>query len=62
MAEEFKGQSVLISFDPHPRRLIHPEFPMELLTTIEERAELMSELNLDYLIVQDFDDDFSKVE
>ena len=62
MAEEFKGQSVLISFDPHPRRLIHPEFPMELLTTIEERAELISELKLDYLIVQDFDDDFSKID
>ena len=62
IAKEFNGQSVLISFDPHPRRLIHPEFPMELLTTVEERAELISELKLDYLIVQGFDDKFSKIE
>ena len=38
-AKEIGGQSVLITFDPHPRRLIHPEYPLELLTTVEERKE-----------------------
>ena len=38
-AKEIGGQSVLITFDPHPRRLIHPEFPLELITTVEERAD-----------------------
>ena len=61
-AQEVGGPSVLITFDPHPRRLIHPEFPLELLTTVEERAELLAELGLDFLIVQPFTLEFSKTE
>ena len=61
-AKEFNGKSVLITFDPHPRRLIHPEYALELLTTIEERSELISEIGLDFLIVQEFDEEFSKIE
>lgn len=61
-AKEQGGQSVLITFDPHPRRLIHPEYPLELLTTVQERAELLAEFGLDYLIVQPFTDAFSKTE
>jgi len=61
-AKEIGGQSVLITFDPHPRRLIHPEFPLELLTTIEERTELLASLGLDFLIVQPFTLEFSKTE
>ena len=61
-ANEIGGQSVLITFDPHPRRLIHPEYPLELLTTIEERSELLADLGLDFLIVQPFTLEFSKTE
>ena len=61
-AKEIGGRSVLITFDPHPRRLIHPEFPLELLTTVEERAELLADLGLDFLIVQPFTLEFSKTE
>ncbi len=61
-AMEIGGQSVLITFDPHPRRLIHPEFPLGLLTTVEERSELLAELGLNFLIVQPFTLEFSKTE
>ena len=61
-AKEIGGQSVLITFDPHPRRLIHPEYPLELLTTVEERKELLAGLGLDFLIVQPFTLEFSKTE
>ncbi len=61
-AKEISGLSVLISFDPHPRRLVHPEYPLQLLTTIDERSELLSKMGLDYLIVQNFNEDFAKIE
>ena len=61
-AKEIGGQSVVITFDPHPRRLIHPEYPLELLTTVEERKELLAGLGLDFLIVQPFTLEFSKTE
>ncbi len=61
-AKEISGRSVLLSFDPHPRRLVHPEYPLQLLTTIDERSELLSKMGLDYLIVQNFNEDFSKIE
>ena len=60
-AKELDGQSVLVTFDPHPRRLIHPEYPLELLTTVEERAELLAESGLDFLIVQPFTHAFSQI-
>ena len=61
-AKEISGLSVLISFDPHPRRLVHPEYPLQLLTSIDERSELLSKMGLDYLIVQNFNEDFAKIE
>lgn len=61
-AKEMDGHAVLITFDPHPRRLIHPEFPLELLTTVEERAEILTTLGLDCLVIQPFTWEFSKMD
>jgi riboflavin kinase/FMN adenylyltransferase len=35
---------------------------LQLLTTIDERSELLSKMGLDYLIVQNFNEDFAKIE
>ncbi len=59
IAKGMGGETVLITFDPHPRKVIHPEFPLALLTTLDERAELLSEAGLDHLIVQPFTPEFS---
>lgn len=62
LAENQGGETVLITFDPHPRQLIHPEFKLELLTTVEERAELLEAAGLDHLIIHPFTRDFSRLD
>lgn len=52
-ARERKGISTVLSFDPHPREVLRGE-PVPLLTTIEERAALLSDLGIERFIVLPF--------
>jgi riboflavin kinase/FMN adenylyltransferase len=59
-ANERGGRSVLVTFDPHPRNIINPgDDGIKLLTTLEERCEILEELGIDRMIVIPFDRDFS---
>lgn len=58
-ARKQKARSVLITFDPHPREIIDPGFSIKLLTTLEERREILGELGVDLMVVIPFDRDFS---
>lgn len=53
-ARRDNGSSAALIFDPHPLIALRPEHPMALLTDIADRAEIMAELDLDYMIVQPF--------
>jgi riboflavin kinase/FMN adenylyltransferase len=59
-AKARNARSMVITFDPHPRDIINPTIDsVELLTTIQERAEIMNELGLDELVIIPFTRDFS---
>lgn len=59
-AKEQGARSVIITFDPHPREIISPgKSGIKLLTTLQERAEILEELGIDLLVVIPFDRDFS---
>jgi riboflavin kinase/FMN adenylyltransferase len=59
-AEEQSGPSTLVSFDPHPRTVVHGE-EVPLLTTVSERADLLDELGLDRFVVIPFSMDFAQL-
>ena len=41
LAKKINGESVLITFHPHPRKIIYPkDNTLQLLTTIEEKLKL----------------------
>ena len=61
-AKENSLKSVVITFDPHPRKIINKENSIELINTIEEKKEKLKTLGIDYLIVQKFDEKFSETE
>lgn len=61
LAKERGGHSALLSFHPHPRLVLQPDSDLKLLTTPREKQELLASYNLDYLIVQPFDFDFSRI-
>ncbi|WP_022834788.1 bifunctional riboflavin kinase/FAD synthetase [Salisaeta longa] len=51
------GVSTLLSFDPHPRSVVHDE-DVPLLSTIDERGDLLARYGLDRFVVVPFDEDF----
>lgn len=59
-ANERNARSVIVTFDPHPREIINPgDAGIKLLTTLQERREILEELGIDMLLVIPFDRDFS---
>nr|WP_294904857.1 bifunctional riboflavin kinase/FAD synthetase [uncultured Lacibacter sp.] len=59
-AREKGGESILISFYPHPRKIVQPETYTPELTTLEERIELLKQQGLDNLVVVPFNKEFSE--
>ncbi len=60
LAESTGGETVILTFFPHPRMILHPEDEsIKLITTIAEKAELMERLGVDHLIITPFSRDFS---
>lgn len=54
------GESVILTFFPHPRMILHPEDDsIKLINTISEKAELLGQLGVDHLIITPFSRDFS---
>ncbi|MCH8547971.1 MAG: bifunctional riboflavin kinase/FAD synthetase [Balneolaceae bacterium] len=59
-ATERGARSVIVTFDPHPRDIINPgSSGIRLLSSLEERSELLADLGVDEMVVIPFDRDFS---
>lgn len=55
------GETVVITFWPHPRLVLHPEDSnLKLLNTFEEKADLLKEQGIQHLIRIPFTKEFSK--
>lgn len=53
-------RSVVVSFDPHPRDILQPGANgIQLLTTLDERADMLDAMGVDQLVVIPFTRDFS---
>ena len=60
IADECDGESVLLTFDPHPRKVLFKEQSLKLINTIDEKIKILSHLGLDHLVIYPFTNDFSK--
>lgn len=60
VAEKFGGESVLLTFDPHPRQVLQPEVNLNLLTTLTEKIALLEKTGLQHLIIHPFTLEFSR--
>lgn len=58
--EVIRGSDTVLTFDPHPLVVIHHEVAPKLLTTIEEKAELVAALGVEELAVVPFDEAFAQ--
>lgn len=61
-ARDRQGESLLISFHPHPRLVLFPENnPLRLLQTLDEKIEMLDDLGLDKLLLIPFTREFSRL-
>jgi riboflavin kinase / FMN adenylyltransferase len=58
-AADINGESVIITFDPHPRKIVQPKTSLQLINTLSERIELLSGLNIDHLVIVPFTKSFA---
>lgn len=64
LAEKHNGESVLITFDPHPRKVLYPDTAgkdLKLINSQEEKLALLEKAGLDNVIIIEFTREFSRV-
>lgn len=62
LAKSTGGESVILTFFPHPRLIIDPENQdLKMINTINEKAKILAELGVDHLIITPFTRDFSNL-
>lgn len=62
IADEIHGETVLVTFWPHPRLILHPEeHNLRLLTTFEEKTKLLRKMGIDHLLTIPFTKEFSEL-
>jgi len=60
LAQSVTGESVLITFNPHPRIVVHPDdHQLRLLSTLDEKISLLEKEGIDNLVVVPFTKEFS---
>jgi riboflavin kinase/FMN adenylyltransferase len=55
-----RGEAAVYTFEPHPRRVLRPADAPRLLTTLEQKLELMEAAGVDVTIVERFDRAFAR--
>ncbi|MBV9464528.1 MAG: bifunctional riboflavin kinase/FAD synthetase [Solirubrobacterales bacterium] len=60
--EVIHGSDTVLTFEPHPLRVIRPEAAPKLLTSLEVKRELIEQLGVQELVVVPFDEHFARQE
>ncbi|MFM2048966.1 MAG: hypothetical protein RI955_1514, partial [Bacteroidota bacterium] len=62
MADEINGESVLITFHPHPKHVLQSnQSDLKILSTPDEKTELLKATGIHHLVYVPFTIDFSKI-
>lgn len=62
LAKEISGESVLITFHPHPRKVLYPDTfgkDLKLINSQKEKIQQLEKTGLDHLIIINFTKDFA---
>ena len=62
IANQCNGESVLLTFEPHPRKIIlNDNTSLKLINTIDEKIKLLEKYGLDHLVIHPFTKEFSRI-
>lgn len=59
--ENGKHESLVLTFFPHPRMVLHGQSEVKLLNTIDEKIDLLEKAGIQNLVIHPFDETFSKL-
>lgn len=60
-AHRFKGTSMVMTFKPHPLKVLSPEREIKILTTFDEKAKLIERAGIDVLLCVEFTKEFANM-
>ncbi len=60
-AKKIKGQSVVLTFFPHPVHVLHPDVKLPLIVPLDYRLKLLENLGVDICLVTHFTKPFSRL-
>ena len=58
--EVMRGADTVVTFEPHPRRVVSPDQAPKLITSLGTKADLIAGLGVRELVVIPFDGDFAR--
>ena len=61
ISQSKKKNSVILTFFPHPRMVLQKGGDLKLLTTLQEKTDLLEKTGLDYLVIEPFTKEFSRL-
>ena len=61
LKQDINGESVILTFDPHPRLLLNPDQNLEMITSLDEKLALLEKFGIDHVIIQPFSRNFSEL-
>lgn len=61
IADKMGGESVVLTFWPHPRIVLKQDSELKLINTLSEKEELLAQNHIKHLIILPFTEEFSKI-
>ncbi len=58
-ANAVNGETVIITFHPHPRKVVAGKSPVSILNTLEEKIALLNDRGIEHVVVIPFDEAFA---
>lgn len=60
-AQKVQGETIIITFHPHPRKVVNRSIALPLINTPEEKIYLLAQQQIDHLVIVPFNKSFSEL-
>ena len=60
-SKKYNLESLVLTFENHPRKILDKDFQLKLLTTNKEKIEILEKIGIESIIFQTFDKEFSEL-
>lgn len=60
-AARVNGETIIITFHPHPRKIVQPDKPLQLINTLDEKIKLLRLAAIDHLVIVPFTPEFAEL-